>query len=591
MARDPFGSYVPGEVPFPLPAALLNTMVRGADAFRRSFLGAQGAGDIEDPLHPALTCYVRNRTGAVLPERSVLAYSTPLVLPADDPLGVQGRPAFDGIAPADATAPFVVVRESLEGWMIGEATAAGLAVVRLDVTDGTHTRAVPVAGVTDHLASAAAGGVPVIWKEAAGSGSGSGSALRWAVVLLGDQACCTSPPPPKPKPVTAAHPCSGSGSGAACVGWGVMYDCDDQANLNKDILDFDVYHYDPVGHNVPDECGGTNSAVAGFTGAAAEAFLKDNTVCEYVWCCPAFFPAGPVRIAATACVTLSNGTGAYSSLVATTAAASWDGLGYPISFTDGTLTVKGKLRIDQTRTPPGYYFSGTITSTGAGSGSYTCGCDTTIPAGSADANGISQAVVVGPVVTGNTAPQEVLRVTTPCGSLDIRLAVCPTFNCVAGVCTDPGDGTGTYATLAACTAAGCGPPPAASCCPATFPVNPAPSTLAVPSGVCAGTYSGSTSKGGGASQIGPFTLGGGSVFLICYDSDTPIQTAGGPATASAGQWYVFVNDGNATGKPIVSGPVAAAGVDCGSATRPIVITGSAGSGAICGGTFSFTATV
>lgn len=34
---------------------------------------------------------------------------------------------------------------------------------------------------------------------------------------------------------------------------------------------------------------------------------------------------------------------------------------------------------------------------------------------------------------------------------------CISYNCVAGVCTDPGDGSGTYTTLIDCEAA-CGPP-------------------------------------------------------------------------------------------------------------------------------------
>src|SRR6185503_11123066 len=181
MARDPFGSYVPGEVPFPLPASLLNTMVRGADDFRRRTLGAQGAGDIDDPLYPGLTCYVRNKTGALLPECSVLAYSTPSPLPGDAPLDVQGRPAFDAVAPTSATAPFVVTRESMEGWMVGTATVAGLAVVKVDVTDSTHTRAVPVVGVTANLASAAGGGVPILYKP-------SGTGTLWCAVLIGDPA-------------------------------------------------------------------------------------------------------------------------------------------------------------------------------------------------------------------------------------------------------------------------------------------------------------------------------------------------------------------------------------------------------------------
>jgi hypothetical protein len=55
--------------------------------------------------------------------------------------------------------------------------------VQVSVSNATHTRAVPVSGTTASLASAASGGVPVVWPRPFTS-----TGVQWAVVLLGDNA-------------------------------------------------------------------------------------------------------------------------------------------------------------------------------------------------------------------------------------------------------------------------------------------------------------------------------------------------------------------------------------------------------------------
>jgi len=61
-------------------------------------------------------------------------------------------------------------------------------MVRLDVVDAAHTRAVPVPGVTGYMESAAAGGYLLLGVGAALPPDGAGLVLAWAAVLIGPTA-------------------------------------------------------------------------------------------------------------------------------------------------------------------------------------------------------------------------------------------------------------------------------------------------------------------------------------------------------------------------------------------------------------------
>lgn len=142
--------------------------------------GKTGGDGFEDAIDTSLTCLVQ-WTGAsidTLDAHSVLAYGDAVInVPSDNAFLAQQRPIFEASAPAAATDQFVITTEPIVGQQIGRAVCAGLAVVQIDVSDAGHTRAVPVASETGFLASAASGGVPILWKEA-------GTGVLWSVVLM-----------------------------------------------------------------------------------------------------------------------------------------------------------------------------------------------------------------------------------------------------------------------------------------------------------------------------------------------------------------------------------------------------------------------
>lgn len=166
--------------PFKPSASAWNSFVRAAKSHRMQERGKTGGDGFEDSIDPALTCLVKWTGSSIdtLAAHSVLAYGDAIInVPSDNKFLAQQRPIFEASAPAAATDQFVITTEPIVGQQIGRAVCAGLAVVKVNVSDAGHTRAVPVASETDYLASAASGGVPILYKE-------SGTGELWAVVRI-----------------------------------------------------------------------------------------------------------------------------------------------------------------------------------------------------------------------------------------------------------------------------------------------------------------------------------------------------------------------------------------------------------------------
>lgn len=147
----------------------------------RDARGKAGGKPFDELFRAANLCRIQwtGEASIALDAYSVLAYGSALI----DPTVAQFRtdalraPIFRGLMPAADGDNFVITREPIQGQSIGDAVVSGLAVVQVDITDGTHTRAKPIAGTTANLASCDSGGVPIIWSEA-------GIGMRWAFVLL-----------------------------------------------------------------------------------------------------------------------------------------------------------------------------------------------------------------------------------------------------------------------------------------------------------------------------------------------------------------------------------------------------------------------
>ena len=174
---DPLKQYQQGEVWTPT-ASWLNAVNEAANLVRARPVFRQ-AGDTSTSLSQVL---VKNVTADVVDRYGILSLSGQAVLitPDDGLDAFQEQVAIEGDAPGGAGEIFVVLLEPLGEDEIGHAAIAGAVQVQIDVTDAGHAFAQTDAADTDKLvsaASAAAGTVPILWKE-------SGTGTKWAVVLL-----------------------------------------------------------------------------------------------------------------------------------------------------------------------------------------------------------------------------------------------------------------------------------------------------------------------------------------------------------------------------------------------------------------------
>ena len=301
----------------------------------------------------------------------------------------------------------------------------------------------------------------------------------------GDFDPCNPPTCPPPPPVTLPGVCptgSGSGSGSLPPDWDCVWVAPVCGWDGRSKLD-DAYVLtcaDLAGRGIPDDqvCGWVTSFGRRLTGAALTSFLADLAAAgagiNYVYCtCPsAVSPGRPcpdavscldgVKLPRAMCVAAGNGTRALAGIGSAGGISTNTGAGWPVNLSAGGVTITGVLA--PCPCGCGLFFSGTITSTNPdpdNSPLYDCGCVTTIGPCAPDGADVTQAVVS----SDWAVPTQTLRITTACGVVDLIVGPCAppaTYNCVAGNCVDPGDGTGTYAGPAAlgdCEAAGCAPVP------------------------------------------------------------------------------------------------------------------------------------
>lgn len=172
----PLSSVGPGD-PLPTDRVTWNAMIGAGRAYLTGRPGTDAPGGIGAGGDAQLLVRVRNDTGADLPAFSVLAVGEPLVSAAESPHEVRQMPVVPGTVPAAATDAVVVTTEPIGAGAIGRAAALGVVPVKVAVSSAAHTCAVPVAGATDHLASAASGPARLWWTADA-------SGTVQAVVLL-----------------------------------------------------------------------------------------------------------------------------------------------------------------------------------------------------------------------------------------------------------------------------------------------------------------------------------------------------------------------------------------------------------------------
>jgi hypothetical protein len=170
----------PGQQPGPVlrDSRRVNAWNAAARDFLRS--GESGAGaPLDSRLGPQLVVYVRNDTGADLPDFGVVTLSDSLLAGTDaeqSQRDTREQPILKGLLPAADTV-IAVTQEPIRKDGIGRATVLGVTPCKLLVNAAGHAAARVIAGDTAKLGSAG-DGVPVIYKAAT-------SGETWAVVLLG----------------------------------------------------------------------------------------------------------------------------------------------------------------------------------------------------------------------------------------------------------------------------------------------------------------------------------------------------------------------------------------------------------------------
>jgi hypothetical protein len=164
--------------PAEISARTFNGVLKSAQDYSRRKLDEdrnQYDGTGIDPIYPP---QIYNGLTDSIDEFSVLGFNVvPPIDTAAVPFEASSRPVFTAAIP-DASKPFCITREPIPVGAIGQVVMTGPAVVRVNVTDATHTQAVPITGDKTKLTSTSAGGVPILDRE-------SGTGVKWARVLVG----------------------------------------------------------------------------------------------------------------------------------------------------------------------------------------------------------------------------------------------------------------------------------------------------------------------------------------------------------------------------------------------------------------------
>lgn len=184
---DPFHHVKAGQ-DFEPSASFHNTTVDVLRAYRRGELGPTGPDGKRRLTLPSLEITVRNDTAVDLTAGDVVSIQgTPLVSATEHAALARRRPFMPGTVPAAARDPIAILSVAIPAGEYGLAVISGLAVTKVDASEGEFCS--PVPGQTGWMACGDAGPCRILWRDGTGYGYGSGSGgsgrLVTAVVLVG----------------------------------------------------------------------------------------------------------------------------------------------------------------------------------------------------------------------------------------------------------------------------------------------------------------------------------------------------------------------------------------------------------------------
>lgn len=153
-----------------------NTHQAAADDYLRRLNASGGQGGPALPGFDGLVL-VKNDTAGTIPRFGVLALTGIVIPPGDNLELFQSRPAFTGGLPADDSTKLVIAQAPIPSQAMAMAMIAGMSVVQVNMTDGTHGYAKPTENDPTKLTSSDSGPFRILYAE-------SGTGTKWAAVLF-----------------------------------------------------------------------------------------------------------------------------------------------------------------------------------------------------------------------------------------------------------------------------------------------------------------------------------------------------------------------------------------------------------------------
>jgi len=171
--------------PLRVPASTWNAFIDTARAYREGLFSVAGPSRLRGR---AATVWVKNASGQQRNRFDVLAVQGVVPTPSEDQDSFADGPVLSGDVPTGQDeGRFVILLEPAADGEVAPAVAAGLAVVKVNITDTRHGYADVKPGDAGQLASRAVGAARILWAE-------SGTGTKWALVRLGRPAgTCGSP--------------------------------------------------------------------------------------------------------------------------------------------------------------------------------------------------------------------------------------------------------------------------------------------------------------------------------------------------------------------------------------------------------------
>ena len=174
---DPLKKVQPGDK-LRMPAVAYNAFIDTTMALRRRQQSQEQSGTPQ--LKQSGIILLRNDSAEDRNRFDVLGISNTVITPTDNLDAFKNQIVLAGVkpTPADHAGKFAILLEPVANGKIAQAVSAGVAIVRINVSDADHAFADVSDNEAGQLQSGESGAAMILWKE-------SGTGVKWAVVRIG----------------------------------------------------------------------------------------------------------------------------------------------------------------------------------------------------------------------------------------------------------------------------------------------------------------------------------------------------------------------------------------------------------------------